>query len=189
MAISRVRFGPLVETLRRCTSYASAFLRLALMYIRSALQVLAHKFDRGRPSMIDKGYEQLAEYPFSSDLKRMSVIYRSPQNHDGTAPCIALMKGAVERVLDACAYIRTRDGVREIKGADQDQIMRNVDTMAEQGLRVLALAGRDWSGIAEDVDRAEVEQDMTFFGLVGIYDPPRKCAPQSLPTPLTTFPV
>ncbi|TFK84086.1 sodium P-type ATPase-like protein [Polyporus arcularius HHB13444] len=138
-----------------------------------ALQVLAHRFKRGKPTLLKQGYEQLAEYPFSSDLKRMAVIFRRPGADAEKAPCVALMKGAVERVLDACMYIQLSDGVRPIKAADQDEIMQNVDQMAGSGLRVLALAGREWAGDAEAVDRAEVERDMTFYGLVGIYDPPR----------------
>ena len=154
-------------------------------HLDSALQVLAHRFGRGRPSMIDQGYTQLAEYPFSSDLKRMAVIFRCPPGtpnlddaqQDEKAKCVALMKGAVERVLDACTHVYTRDGAREIKGTHQDEVMCNVDAMAAQGLRVLGLAGREWSGGAEDVERARVETGMTFLGLVGIYDPPRAFLP------------
>ncbi len=148
----------------------------------SALQVLAHRFKRGKPTLLKQGYEQLAEYPFSSDLKRMAVIFRCPGADAEKAPCVALIKGAVERVLDACMQIQSSDGVRPIKAPDQDTIMQNVDQMAGSGLRVLALAGREWVGDAEGVDRAEVERDMTFYGLVGIYDPPRTCCPLMLST-------
>ncbi|KAH9930427.1 sodium transport ATPase [Epithele typhae] len=148
-----------------------------------ALQVFAHRFDRGRPSLVAQGHEQLAEYPFSSDLKRMTVIYRRPTQkedapQDDPPGRVALMKGATERVLDACVSIHAHDGARAIKGADQDVVMQNAEAMAEQGLRVLALAGREWTGPAEGAERAEVEKDMTFYGLIGIYDPPR---PESAP--------
>ncbi|KAI1792005.1 Na(+)/Li(+)-exporting P-type ATPase [Ganoderma leucocontextum] len=146
-----------------------------------ALQVLAHRFSRGRPQLVEQGYEELAEYPFSSELKRMTVIFRRPRPARGetkgalpASDCVALMKGAVERVLEACVSIRTPEGDRAIKAADRDEIVHNVDGMAESGLRVLALAGRAaWEGSAEGVERGEVEKEMVFFGLVGIYDPPR----------------
>ena len=126
----------------------------------SALQVLAHRFDHGRSALLDQGYTQLAEYPFSSELKRMSVIYRRPSSNN---ECVALMKGAVERVLEAC---RTEDAMR-------DQVMKNVDAMAARGLRVLGFAARVWTGDVDGVEREEVERDMVFLGLSGIYDPPR----------------
>ncbi len=140
----------------------------------SALQVLAHRFERGRQALVAEGYEQLAEYPFSSELKRMAVIFRRPSLPVAEKSAyVALMKGATERVLDACMYIQAVDGVRPIKAADQDEIMHYVDVLAHAGLRVLSLAGREWAGATEQIERGEVEKDMTFFGLVGIYDPPR----------------
>ena len=104
----------------------------------------------------------------------MAVIFRRPSlRAEGKSAHVALMKGATERVLDACMYIQAADGVRPIKAADQDEIMRYVDVLAKAGLRVLSLAGKEWTGETEGVDRGEVEKEMTFFGLVGIYDPPR----------------
>src|SRR5436309_10936160 len=40
-----------------------------------ALQVFAMKFSYGRKSLQEKGWTQLAEFPFDSELKRMSVIF------------------------------------------------------------------------------------------------------------------
>ena len=37
------------------------------LHLFSALQVLAHRFERGRPALLAEGYSQLAEYPFSSE--------------------------------------------------------------------------------------------------------------------------
>ena len=144
------------------------------------MQVLAHRFSRGRPQLIEQGYEQLAEYPFSSELKRKAVILRRPilgDTKQGTpASCVALLKGAVERVLDACVSIQIpgeSKGDRAFEAADHEEIIGHVDRMAESGLRVLALAGREWEADTESVERGEVEKDMVFLGLVGIYDPPR----------------
>lgn len=45
--------------------------------------------------------------------------------------------------------------------------------MASQGLRVIALAQRNWIPETGIIDRDRVENEMTLVGLVGIYDPPR----------------
>lgn len=60
----------------------------------------------------------------------------------------------------------------------RDNILAQMDTLASQGLRVLALASRR-PGSAIDLSsekeliRDEVEKDMSFIGLAGIHDPPR----------------
>ena len=86
--------------------------------------MLAHKFGRGCPSMIDQGYTQLAKYPISSDLRQMAVIFGCPPStpnlddaqQDEKAKRVVLMKGAVERVLGVCTHVNMRNGAREIKG-------------------------------------------------------------------------
>ncbi|KAM0791876.1 hypothetical protein ACM66B_004131 [Microbotryomycetes sp. NB124-2] len=136
-----------------------------------AIQVLAHRFDWGRQSKTEGDkpeWTQLAEYPFDSDLKRMSVIYKRT---DGKR--FVFMKGAVERILDACKDIQLEDGPASIDDAMTEEILANVEALAEQGLRVLALAQKPWTGNDKDNDRGEVESDMTLQGLVGLYDPPR----------------
>jgi magnesium-transporting ATPase (P-type) len=63
----------------------------------------------------------------------------------------------------------------------RDQILSNMEVFAGLGLRVLALASRKLDAsmnATEDTDRNLVEQDLTFLGLVGLYDPPR---PESAP--------
>lgn len=136
--------------------------------VHSAIQVFAHRFSHGRPTLQNAGHKQLAEYPFSSDLKRMAVIFASPDSVR-----TAYMKGAVERVLNVCGTVRQADGDVRLTSDARDNVMRSVDAMAGQGLRVLALAARAWAG-PENADRDDVERDMCLLGLVGIYDPPRE---------------
>lgn len=102
----------------------------------------------------------------------MSVIYSSSSSEKASR--MAFMKGAVERVLDACVEMQSGEKRKSIEDEDREELMKNVESMAAQGLRVLALASRTWEGQVEGVDRAEVENGMTLLGLVGIYDPPRK---------------
>lgn len=60
--------------------------------------------------------------------------------------------------------------------AIRDTILHNMEALASQGLRVLALASKPWEGSitkGEEVDRKQIEEGLTFRGLVGLYDPPR----------------
>ena len=64
----------------------------------------------------------------------------------------------------------------------RDEILQNMDGLAKLGLRVLALASRRYADEYEegvDLDRATVEKDLVFRGLIGLYDPTR---PESAPS-------
>ncbi|PWZ00513.1 putative ENA2-plasma membrane P-type ATPase [Testicularia cyperi] len=118
-------------------------------------------------------WTQIAEYPFDSSVKRMAVTYTNNATQQG----FAMMKGAVERVLDSCTSAQTADGLVDLDDEFESRILENMEALASQGLRVLALAHRKLSSAeveqGEEVEREDIESDMIFLGLVGLYDPPR----------------
>jgi Na+-exporting ATPase len=141
-----------------------------------ALQVFARRFDFGKKKLESEGWKQVAEFPFDSSIKRMSVVYRDPD----TKESIIYTKGAVERVLDLCSSIGTGSNIEAMTDDLKEFVIAQMDELAGQGQRVLAVASRTWDGDfpeqhGSNVDqlRGEVEQDLTLIGLVGIYDPPR----------------
>ncbi|KXX81602.1 Calcium-transporting ATPase 3 [Madurella mycetomatis] len=160
-----------------------------------ALQVFSHRFERGKKKMEAAGWKQVAEFPFDSSIKRMSVIYDVPGNNDAELDAnnsMVFTKGAVERILDLCSYVGY-GGDREPMTAEmKDKILTQMTDFASLGQRVLAVAYREWPGkyVAgkndgtesgsengeknEDAARSAVEQDLTLLGLAGIYDPPRR---------------
>ncbi|KAI1073946.1 potassium/sodium eff [Whalleya microplaca] len=144
-----------------------------------ALQVFAHRFDKGKKAKVAEGWKQVAEFPFDSSIKRMSVIYNGP-NSDHS---MVFTKGAVERVLDLCSTVGT--GQEPMTDEYKEKILKQMDVFASQGQRVLAIASRPWDGkYQEKTDpgnhegdealRNRVETGLTLLGLAGIYDPPRK---------------
>jgi Na+-exporting ATPase len=154
-----------------------------------AIQVFASRFGKNRLDVMKETggntpeWVEVAEFPFDSDVKRMSVIMK----HNTTGDQFAFTKGAVERVIRVCTKYCTDDvpkgEVAEAEMTDKfrEQILSNMEVFAGLGLRVLALASRKLDpamGASEDTDRNEVEKDLTFLGLIGLYDPPR---PESAP--------
>ncbi|GJC92771.1 potassium/sodium efflux P-type ATPase [Colletotrichum higginsianum] len=147
-----------------------------------AIQVMASRFGWNRVALTgDEGSEwrDVAELPFDSDVKRMSVVMK---NKDGSYH--ALTKGAVERVIESCTtYTPDSSGnLVDIKDF-RDEILQNMQSLASLGLRVLALASKPMPGEVKvdaetGVDRSAIECDLVFRGLVGLYDPPR---PESAP--------
>ena len=79
------------------------------------------------------------------------------------------MKGAVERIIDACTSVQTAEGTVPLDDAMEKTILANVEALAEQGLRVLGMAQKSWTPRGEDVTRADVEEGMVLQGLVGLY--------------------
>ena len=105
------------------------------------------------------------ELPFDSERKRMTTLHRAPRHG-----YVAYTKGAPESVLPRCAS----GGGQLLDEATRQRLLRLAGQMASDGLRVLALARRDWATLPEaHADAAAVEQDMELLGLVGLLDPPR----------------
>ncbi|KAI0842932.1 calcium-transporting ATPase type 2C member 1 [Hypoxylon sp. FL0890] len=142
-----------------------------------------------------------AETPFSSERKWMGVVIGAqPGNSDKE---YAYMKGAIDRVLDACDTYLTADG-REVlmDSVRRQEALQAAEKMAERGLRVLAFAsgpvikpGRGRSGpaprsttpLSADGSSSpglpyheELYRGLTFAGLVGMSDPPRPGVSRSI---------
>ncbi|KAL6863592.1 cation transporting ATPase [Trichoderma novae-zelandiae] len=159
-----------------------------------ALQVFAHRFGHGKKSLEGQGWEQVAEFPFDSSIKRMSVIYNAPEDESGNSGLIVggsqnsivFTKGAVERILDLCAFAGIGEDQQPMTDELKETVLGQMNALASQGQRVLAVAYRPWEGrytakqssstsAAEDEKlRSAVEQKLVLVGLAGIYDPPRR---------------
>jgi magnesium-transporting ATPase (P-type) len=76
-----------------------------------ALQVFASRFNWNRKRLVDDTNEWnlVTEYPFDSDVKRMSVIC-SRKTETGKEESWVFSKGAVERLLSLCTHIQGSDG-------------------------------------------------------------------------------
>ncbi|KAH2265337.1 hypothetical protein KXW26_004658 [Aspergillus fumigatus] len=142
-----------------------------------AIQVFASRFNWGRDRWT-KGekpvWRQKAEYPFDSTVKKMSVIFKNT-NDDRE---MIFTKGAVERVIEACTTVTWTAGSDPIALDEniKEEILQNMEALAKEGLRVLCLACREnHNPVKGEVvpAREEVEKDLTFCGLIGLYDPPR----------------
>ncbi|PNS16423.1 potassium/sodium efflux P-type ATPase, fungal-type [Sphaceloma murrayae] len=137
-----------------------------------ALQVFTHRFEHGKAHLESQGWEQVTEYPFDSTVKRMTVAYKAEEEG-----YLVFTKGAVERVLDLCTSFGHGEHQQALDDAGKDAILEQMTLLADQGLRVLAIARRTWnsSEISErnTPKREDIEQDLTLLGLAGLYDPPR----------------
>jgi Ca2+-transporting ATPase len=109
---------------------------------------------------------RIAELPFDSDRKRMTTLHRTAAN----GAIVALTKGAPESMLERCTSSVGAHGRQPI---DRDHLAAEAERMAADGLRVLAVARRDWPQIPGLLQPDDVEVDLAFLGFVGLIDPPR----------------
>lgn len=98
------------------------------------------------------------------------------------------LQGAVERVIGSCETIASGETTEPLTDQARQDIHDNVESLAAQGLRVLALATKvhpeplseaDFTDGAHPRKREDFDHGLIFRGLIGIYDPPR---PESLPS-------
>merc|ERR550534_1190811 len=116
---------------------------------------------------------------FSRDRKSMSA-YCTPAKGDGGAKMF--VKGAPEGVIDRCAYVRVGTTRVPLNAVVKDKILSVIKEWGtdRDTLRCLALATRDTplkveEMVLEDSTKfADYETDLTFVGVVGMLDPPRK---------------
>lgn len=124
---------------------------------------------------LEETYPRLFEQPFDSDRKRMTTVHRIQDRN------IAYTKGAVDELLPLCTHMLTAAGVRPMTETDRRQILSLCNQMSEQALRVLGFAMRTLEHIPGEEDDS-VECDLTFVGITGMIDPPRKEVARSVAT-------
>ncbi len=103
--------------------------------------------------------------PFESDHKFMATLH-----HDHSGHGYIFIKGAPERVLAMCDQQRGADGDQPI---DNDHWHRAMDTLAERGQRVLAIAVKAAPPEQTELEFEHVEGGAVLLNLFGIIDPPR----------------
>lgn len=105
-------------------------------------------------------YERIAENPFDSDKKYMSVLCK-----DKSGERYIFIKGAPDVILKMCTKKILNGKVTSFN--DKRKVSGTYDEMADNAMRVLAFAYKK-------ADRLTDESDLIFLGLEGMIDPPRR---------------
>ncbi|WP_457755521.1 cation-translocating P-type ATPase [Thermodesulfatator indicus] len=113
-----------------------------------------------------EAFERVAEVPFDSDRKRMSVVVREKAN----GRYLILTKGSLESLLDISSHYQKDDKIFPLNAQEKQKIAQMTDAMADEALRVMAFAFREVESVPSE---NEIERDLIFCGLQGMIDPPR----------------
>jgi Ca2+-transporting ATPase len=130
--------------------------------VEAALLVAGAKAGLNRDWLLDQ-LPETREVAFDPDVKMMATFHEENDHY------LIAVKGAPESVLDASVYELGSEQATELTQADREAWQERGQTMARNGLRVLALA--DKTSSEKDADPY---QELRFLGLAGLLDPPRE---------------
>ncbi|MCL1887479.1 MAG: magnesium-translocating P-type ATPase, partial [Kiritimatiellaeota bacterium] len=119
-------------------------------------------------------YEKVDEIPFDFERRRMSVVVCNKQ---GARHLIT--KGAVEEMLEVCAFVERDGGTAPLADETRAEVLRMVDRLNNDGMRVIAVAKKDDPAPAGAFSVAD-EADMTLIGFLALLDPPKETTAPAL---------
>ncbi len=120
----------------------------------TAIVYATHKMGHTK-NVLSSQYPRLAEIPFDSDRKLMSTVNKI----DGKN--IVIVKGAFDVMANRCV------------SGDIIKAKEITESMSRDALRVLAVGYKEIDTVSDRPTSNELENGLTFMGLVGMIDPPR----------------
>ncbi len=122
-------------------------------------------------------FERVAEVPFTSERKLMTTVDLDSEagtqpNHHDRREFVLVTKGAPDVLLGRCTHERVGGDVVELTELRRLEILADVERLADDALRTLAVAYRRLDTVADEIDES-LERGLVHLGVVGIVDPPR----------------
>ncbi|MEU6424485.1 HAD-IC family P-type ATPase [Microbispora sp. NPDC046973] len=145
-------------------------------------RVIAHPTDRAvldgahrldvTPQEGFESWERVDEMPFEPGRGYHAVLGRTEHGH------LLSVKGAPEIVLTHCTTVHRDTGPVACDETVRMELEHEVERLARQGYRVLAVAQRPASD-RRDLDESRIEE-LCFLGFLGLADPVRSTAAESV---------
>ena len=134
-----------------------------------AFLVAERKLDA--PARSVERFERLAEIPFTSDRKMMSVLVIDHEHNDER---LLISKGAPDVLLQHCTHVQVGMDVVPLNDVLRAKAVADVNELSGAALRTLSVAYRPLEADEDVTAGAALEKALVFIGTVGIIDPPRK---------------
>lgn len=112
-------------------------------------------------------YPRIHDIPFDSQRKMMTTIHKKDHRY------FIITKGAPDVILNHCTKYYQNGGVSNITSTILKQITLQNESMAQNALRVIAVAYKEENSLPSQMNTQNIEHDLIFVGLIGMIDPPR----------------
>ena len=132
----------------------------------TALVDMAFKLDFD-PSIYDRT-PRIEEVPFDSERKLMTTVNKVDDDY------VVYTKGGIEELLKRCNSYEINNNVNNDLGAYINKIRQENEKMAKEALRVLGCAYKVIDHFPSKEEMKNIENNLTFIGMVGMIDPPRQ---------------
>jgi magnesium-transporting ATPase (P-type) len=121
----------------------------------------------------ERNAPRVREFPFDSVRRRMCTVHALPSGGFDV-----IVKGSPEAVLEACASFDEEGLPTPMRPEVAASVLLDVERLAGEGLRVLAVARRGADVVP--ARPADAEQGLELLGLIGMADPVRPEVPEAL---------
>jgi Ca2+-transporting ATPase len=118
---------------------------------------------------LDSTYKRVYEIPFDSARKLMTTIHKAPDSSYRS-----ITKGAFDFLLNRCTHIYQNGKQLPLTNTEKGRLTALNNSMTERALRVIAVSYKNVSAPGKKVSPDELENGLTFVGLIGMIDPPRE---------------
>ncbi|MDR2648312.1 MAG: HAD-IC family P-type ATPase, partial [Clostridiales bacterium] len=120
---------------------------------------------------LDRLWRRVDELPFDSDRKLMSTLHINDSGE-----YLSITKGAPDVLIDRCSHFSDQGKPLPLEDAKRRELSSINTRMANKALRVIAVAYKASPGRITEIS----ENDLVFAGLLGMIDPPREEAAESV---------
>jgi len=128
---------------------------------------------------LEEQLPRIGEVPFQTERRFMATIHEQAADQAGREPGpMVWIKGAPETVLEMCANALDEQGATQ--DMDLDTLLAQNNALADEGLRVLAVAMGRGEDAARGIRDENPPNTFTFVGLHGLLDPPRPSAVEAV---------
>jgi len=127
-----------------------------------------------RKEDLEERFPRIGEIPFESELQYMATLH----SVDGSK--VAYVKGSTEKLLSMSQSIVSDNKTVSLKDDDRNSIRKANRDMAEQALRVLAVAYAEFPESKDSLEEKDIIGKLVFLGLFGMADPPREEARKAI---------
>ena len=118
-------------------------------------------------------YERITDIPFSSERKLMTTIHKTEDGYR------IITKGAPDVLINKCNRYYFNGTELNLDNNNKNKVKIINEEMAQKALRVLAVGYKDVKELPEQLD-VNIENNLTFVGLIGMIDPPREGVKESI---------